>query len=95
MLFIFVFSEVDFEPLGKFAPGEHDASSATFTFQPDIRAQTGNCPLIGAAGVLFAESQVIVKSQVGEHNVGGGCEYYKLICDKLRMRYLIGRFEHA
>ena len=43
----------------------------------------------------FAESQVIVKTQVREHNSGTGCEYYKLNCDKLRMRYLIGRFEHA
>ena len=95
MLFIFVFGEVDFEPLGKFSPGKHNASSATFTFQPDIRAETGNGPLVGAAWMLFAESQVIVEAQVGEHNLGGGCEYYKLICDKLRMRYLIGRFEHA
>jgi len=67
MLFIFVFSEVDFEPLGKFAPGEHDASSAAFTFKPDICTETGNCPLVGAAWMLFAESQVIVEAQVGEH----------------------------
>jgi len=45
--------------------------------------------------MLFAESQVIVESQVGEHNSGTGCEYYKLNCDKLRMRYLIGSFVHA
>jgi hypothetical protein len=65
VLFIFVFGEVNFESLGEFSPGKHNASSATFTFQPDIRAQTGNCPLIGAAGMLFAESQVIVEAQVG------------------------------
>ena len=67
MLFIFVFSEVDFEPLGEFAPGEHDASSTAFAFKPDIRTETGNGPLVGAAGMLFAESQVIVEAQVGEH----------------------------
>ena len=66
-MFIFVFSEVNFEPLGEFAPCKHDAASAAFTFKPDIRAETGNGPLVGAAWMLFAESQVIVESQVGEH----------------------------
>ena len=72
MLFIFVFSEVDFEPLDEFAPCQHDASSAAFTFKPNIRAQAGNCPLVGAAWVLFAESQVIVEAQVWEHSSGTG-----------------------
>jgi len=67
VLFIFVFSEVDFEPLRKFAPCKHDASSAAFAFKPDIRTETGNGPLVGAAWVLFAESQVIVEAQVREH----------------------------
>ena len=67
MLFIFVFSEVDFEPLGEFTPCQHDASSAALAFKPDIRAETGNGPLVGAAWMLLAESQVIVESQVGEH----------------------------
>ena len=67
MLFIFVFSEVDFEPLGEFTPCEHDASSAAFAFKPNIRTETGNRPLVGAAWMLFAESQVIVEAQVGEH----------------------------
>ena len=95
MLFIVVVSEVNFEPLGKFTPCKHDASSTALAFKPDICAETGNCPLVGTAWMLFAESQVIVESQVGEHNSGTGCEYYKLNCDKLRTRYLIGSFDHA
>jgi hypothetical protein len=67
VLFIFVFSEVNFKPLGKFAPGEHNASPAALAFKPDIRTETGNGPLVGAAWMLFAESQVIVEAQVGEH----------------------------
>lgn len=62
-----MFSEVSFEPLGEFAPCEHHASSAALAFKPYIRAQTGNGPLVGAAWMLFAESQVIVEAQVGEH----------------------------
>ena len=67
MLFIFVFSKVYFEPLGEFTPCKHDTSSAALAFKPNIRTETCNGPLVGAAWVLFAESQVIVEAQVREH----------------------------
>lgn len=37
-LFLFVLGEIGFEPFGEFAAGEHDAPSAAFAFQPNIRA---------------------------------------------------------
>ena len=62
-----MFGEIGFEPFGKFAPCKHNTSSAAFTLESDIRAETGDSPLVGAAGVLFAEAQVIVEAEVGEH----------------------------
>ena len=68
MLFIlFVFGEVGFNPLCQFAPREHDAPPAAFTFQTNIRAETRHGPFIGAARMLFAEPQVVVEAEVGEH----------------------------
>jgi hypothetical protein len=67
MLFFFVFGEIGFEPLGKFAAGQHDAPSTAFAFQPNIRAEPRDDPLIGATGMLLAQPQVIVKTQVGKH----------------------------
>jgi hypothetical protein len=60
MLFFFVFGEISFESLGKFTAGEHNAASTAFAFQPNIRAEPRDDPFIGAAGMLFAEAQVIV-----------------------------------
>lgn len=57
--------QVGFESLGKFAPCEHDAPPTALAFEPDIRAQTRNGPLIGAARVLFPEAKMIVEVQVG------------------------------
>ena len=62
-----MFGEVDFESLCEFAPREHDAPSAAFAFQPNIRAETCDDPFIRAAGMLFAESQVIVEVEVRKH----------------------------
>jgi len=59
--------EVGFESLCKFAPREHDAPSTALAFEPNIRAETRHCPFVGAAGMLFAEFEVVVKSEVGEH----------------------------
>lgn len=42
-------------------------ASATFAFKPDIRAETYHGPFVGAARMLFAEAQVIVELEVGEH----------------------------
>ena len=67
LLFFCVFGENGFEPFRQFAPREHDAPSATCAFQPNIRAQARDNPFIGAAGMLFAQAQVIVEVQVGEH----------------------------
>ena len=62
-----MFGEVGFEPLRQFAPGEHDAPPAALAFQSDIRAETRDSPFVGTARMLFAESQVVVEAQVGEH----------------------------
>jgi len=69
-LFIFMFGEVDFKSLCEFAPREHDAPSAAFTFQPNIGTETRNSPLIGTTWMLFAESQVVVEAKVGQHGFG-------------------------
>jgi hypothetical protein len=69
MVFFFVLGEIGFEPLGKFTAGKHDAASTTFTFQPNVRTKTRNSPLIGAAGMLFAQAQMIVESKIGQHNL--------------------------
>jgi hypothetical protein len=67
MLFFFVFGEIGFETFSKFTAGEQDASATAFAFQPNIRAETRDGPFIGAARMLFAQAQVIVEVQVGEH----------------------------
>ena len=63
-MFIFVFGKIGFEPFRKFAPREHDAPPAAFTFEADICAKSCDDPLIRAAGMLFSEAQVIVETQV-------------------------------
>jgi hypothetical protein len=69
-LFIFVvLGKIGFESLGELAAGEHDASSTSPAFQPNICAQPDHGPFIGAAGVLFAQAQVVVQLEVSEHNV--------------------------
>jgi len=62
-----VFCEVGFQPFCEFTPCEQDAPPAAFAFEADIRAETGNDPLIGAARMLFSEAEMIVEAQVGEH----------------------------
>ena len=68
---------------------------AAFALEADIRAKTRDGPFVGAAGVLFAEAQMIVKLEVGEHGLGNMEDWnliietqrqcdYKLNCDKLR-----------
>jgi len=59
--------QVGFEPFGKFTPCKHDTMTTTFTYESDIRAETGDGPFIGAAWMLFAEAQMIVELEVGEH----------------------------
>jgi hypothetical protein len=72
MSFFFVPGEVGFEPLGKFTTGKQNAASTAFALQPNIRAQARNSPFIGTTGMLFAQAQVIVEVQVGEHTLGNG-----------------------
>ena len=66
-IFFFVLCEVGFEAFGEFTPCKHNTPPASFTFESDIRAETRNSPFVGAARMLFAESQVIVEAKVGEH----------------------------
>jgi hypothetical protein len=62
-----MFGEIRFEAAAQFSTGEHDAPPAAFAFQPDVRAKTGDRPLIGAARVLFTKLKMVVEFQVGEH----------------------------
>ena len=57
--------QVDFKSLCKFTPRQQDASAAAFALEPDIRAEAGDGPLIGAARVLFSQAEMIVETQVG------------------------------
>jgi hypothetical protein len=63
-----VLGEIGFESLCKFASGQHDAASAAFTFQPNVRAQTRDDPFVGAAGMLFSKTEVIVQLKVWKHD---------------------------
>jgi hypothetical protein len=58
--FIFVLGKVGFESLCQLAPCQHDAPSAAFAFEPDIRAEARDSPLIGAARMLFPQAKMIV-----------------------------------
>jgi len=62
-----MFCQIGFESLCQFAPREHDSPSAPFTFQADVRAEACYRPFVGATGMLFAEAQVVVEVEVGEH----------------------------
>jgi hypothetical protein len=59
-----VLCKVNFESLGKFTPCQQDAPPAAFAFQPDIRAETGNRPFVGAARMLFSQAEMIMETQV-------------------------------
>jgi hypothetical protein len=63
--------EVGFETFGKFAPCKHNTPPTPFAFESDIRAQTRDSPFIGTTRMLFAEPQVVIESQVGEHYLPG------------------------
>lgn len=62
-----MWSEIGFESLCKFASGQHDVSSTTLAFQPNVCTETDHCPFIGTARVLFAQAQVVIELQVGKH----------------------------
>jgi hypothetical protein len=64
-LFIFVLCQIGFESFGKFAPSEHDMPATALAFEPDVRAETSDSPLVGATGVLFSKAEMIVEVQVG------------------------------
>jgi len=66
-VFFFVYGEICFEPLCKFASCEHDTPPAASAFQSNIRAKTRDGPFVRTARMLLAEAQVIVESQVGKH----------------------------
>ena len=67
LFILFVFGEVGFESLCKFAAGQHDAPATAFAFQANIRTQADDIPLVRAAWMLFAQAQVIVQLQVRKH----------------------------
>lgn len=67
MLFFFVGSQIGFETFRQFAPGEHDAPPATFTFEPDIGTKARHRPFVGTAWMLLAQAQEVVQAKVREH----------------------------
>ena len=67
MLPSFMRSEIGFKPFGKFAPRKHNTSSAAFTLETNIRAETRDGPFIGAAGMLLAQAEVVVELEVWKH----------------------------
>ena len=71
MLFFFVFGEIGFQSFGKFTAGEHHAPPAAPALQANIRAQTCDRPFVRAAGMLFAQAQVVVEMQIREHVLDG------------------------
>ena len=62
-----MFRKVSFQSLREFAPREHDTPPAAFAFQPNVRAEARHGPFVGAARMLFAQAQVVVEAEVGEH----------------------------
>lgn len=62
-------TEIGFEPLAKFAPCQHDASSTAFTFEADICTEARDSPFVGAARMLFAKPQVIFEFEVRKHEI--------------------------
>ena len=63
--FIFMLCKVRFESFCQLAPGQQDAPAAALAFEPDIRAQTRDGPLVGAARMLLSKAEMIVETQVG------------------------------
>jgi len=61
--------QVGFETFGKFTPCKHNTSPASFALESDIGTETRDSPFVGAARMLFSESQVVVELEVGEHGV--------------------------
>jgi hypothetical protein len=64
-LFIFVLCQIGFESFSQFAPSKHNPPATALAFEPDIRAETCDGPLVGATGMLFSEAEMIVEAQVG------------------------------
>ena len=67
MFFPFLLRQVRFHAFCQFAAGEHDTMLAAFAFQTDICAEPHHGPFIRAAGMWFAQTQVIVHLQVWKH----------------------------
>jgi hypothetical protein len=63
--FVLVLRQVGFESLRKFTPREHDAPAAAFALEADVRTQTRDGPLIGAARMLLSQAEMVVETQVG------------------------------
>jgi len=67
LILFFKFCEIGLKSLCEFATGQHDAPSTTFTFEADIRAEARDSPFVGAAWMLFAQTQMIVEFEVRKH----------------------------
>jgi hypothetical protein len=65
----FQFGEIGLEPLGEFTTSEHHTPTASSTLEADVCAETRYGPFVGAARMLFAESQVVVEFEIRKHIV--------------------------
>jgi hypothetical protein len=48
--------QIGFQSFCQFTPRKQDSPSTAGTFEPDIRAQARDNPLVGATGMLFSEA---------------------------------------
>lgn len=60
-------SQVGFQAPQQLAAGEHHAPPAALAFQANVGAEAEDGPLIGAAGMGFAQAQMVVDLQVRKH----------------------------
>lgn len=69
LVIFFASCEIDFKALRKFAPREEDAAPTAFAFESNVGSKTCDDPLIGAAWVRLAKTEMIVELEVEEHGL--------------------------
>jgi hypothetical protein len=57
--------QIGFESFCKFTPRQHNTSSTAFAFEPDIRAEPRDNPLVRATWVLLSKAEMIIQAEVG------------------------------
>src|SRR5574340_1014290 len=65
--FIFTSGDDRFQPVPQFAAGEQNPAVAAKAFQPDVRPEANDAPVIAAAGMRFTHPQDILQAQLWQH----------------------------